>query len=56
MVAISENSMPSSEAGRRRTQPLVNHLHQGMTLDAVTGLHDECFRNSVPNKPPTRCP
>jgi hypothetical protein len=29
MVALSEKSMPSSAANRRRTQPLVNHLDRG---------------------------
>ena len=30
------------------TQPLVNNLYQGMTLDAVTGLYYERFRNYSP--------
>ena len=31
------------------TQPTVNNLYQGMTLDAVTGLYDERFRNYSPS-------
>ena len=31
------------------TQPVVNNLYQGMTLDAVTGLYDERFRNYSPS-------
>ena len=31
------------------TQPLVNNLYQGMTLDAVTGLYYERFRNYSPS-------
>ena len=31
------------------TQPLVDNLYQGMTLDAVTGLYYERFRNYSPN-------
>ncbi|MGC8561319.1 MAG: RHS repeat-associated core domain-containing protein [Phycisphaerae bacterium] len=30
------------------TQPLVDNLYQGMTLDAVTGLYDDRFRNYSP--------
>ena len=30
------------------TQPVVNNLYQGMTLDVVTGLYDERFRNYSP--------
>ncbi len=30
------------------TQPVVINLYQGMTLDAVTGLYDERFRNYLP--------
>ena len=48
MVAIDEKSMPSLESIRRPTQPLVNNLYQGMTLDAVTGLYYERFRNYSP--------
>ena len=40
MVAINENSTPSSEA-IRRSQPMVNHLHQGGII-----LYD--FVNSSP--------
>ena len=31
------------------TQPLVDNLYQGMTLDQVTGLYDERFRNYSPS-------
>ncbi len=31
------------------TQPVVNNLYQGMTLDAVTGLYYERFRNYSPS-------
>ena len=31
------------------TQPIVTNLYQGMTLDAVTGLYDERFRNYSPS-------
>ena len=31
------------------TQPLVDNLYQGMTLDSVTGLYDERFRNYSPS-------
>ena len=31
------------------TQPVVSNLYQGMTLDAVTGLYDERFRNYSPS-------
>ena len=31
------------------TQPMVNNLYQGMTLDAATGLYDERFRNYNPS-------
>ena len=31
------------------TQPIVTILHQGMTLDVVTGLYDERFRNYSPS-------
>ena len=31
------------------TQPLVSNLYQGMTLDVVTGLYDERFRNYSPS-------
>ena len=49
MVAINENSMHESEAGRRRTQPPINHLYQGLTLDAVTGLYYERNRDYSPS-------
>ena len=31
------------------TQPIVNNLYQGMTMDVVTGLYDERFRNYSPS-------
>ena len=49
MVAISEKPMPSAERSYRRRRPGVNHLYQGMTLDAVTGLHDERARDDLPS-------
>ena len=48
MVAIDEKSMPCSEASLRRAHPPVDNLYQGMTLDAVTGLYYERFRNYSP--------
>jgi RHS repeat-associated protein len=47
MVALNEKSMPIRDAGGR-TRPLANHLYQDMTLDAVTELYDEGFRNYSP--------
>ena len=41
--------MPSAERSYRRRRPGVNHLYQGMTLDAVTGLHDERARDDLPS-------
>ena len=38
MVASNEEPFDGSDAGRRCTQPLVNHPYQGMALDAATGL------------------
>jgi RHS repeat-associated protein len=49
MVAINDNSMPGSDARRRRTQPLVNHLDRGMALDAVTGLYNGRTRDYSPS-------
>jgi RHS repeat-associated protein len=49
MVAIDKKSMPGSEVGRRRTQPLARDLYQGMTMDAVTGLYDERARDYSPS-------
>jgi RHS repeat-associated protein len=49
MVAINENSMLVPGAVRRRTQPPINHLHQGMTLDAVTELYYERNRDYSPS-------
>ena len=49
MVAIDEKSMPSSEANRRRTQPISDCLYQGMSLDPVTGLYYERNRNYSPS-------
>jgi RHS repeat-associated protein len=43
-ILNADSSTPS--AG---TQPLVNNLYQGMTLDAVTGLYYERFRNYSPS-------
>ncbi|MGC8561170.1 MAG: RHS repeat-associated core domain-containing protein [Phycisphaerae bacterium] len=43
-VLNSDWSMPA--AG---TQPLVDNLYQGMTLDAVTGLYDERARDYSPS-------
>ena len=48
MVAIDKKSMPGSEVGRRRTPPLARNLYQGMTLNAVTGLHYERNRDYSP--------
>ena len=41
MVATDEKLMLSLETDCRHTQPLMNHLYRGMTLDAVTGLYNE---------------
>ena len=49
MVAIDEESMPSSGTYHRPTQPLVNNLYQGMTLDAVAGLCYERNRDYSPS-------
>ncbi|MGC8560722.1 MAG: RHS repeat-associated core domain-containing protein [Phycisphaerae bacterium] len=49
MVAINEIPTPGSETSRRRTQPLVDNLYQGMTLDAVTGLYDDRARDYSPS-------
>jgi RHS repeat-associated protein len=49
MVAIDEKSMPGSEASRRRTQPTVDNLYQGMTMDAVTGQYYERNRDYSPS-------
>jgi RHS repeat-associated protein len=43
----THNRAPATR-NHRRTQPLVNNLYQGMTLDAVTGLYDERNRNYSP--------
>jgi RHS repeat-associated protein len=48
VAAVDENSMPCLETCGRRTQPLVDHLYQGMTLDAVTGLYYERNRDYSP--------
>ena len=45
----AENRAPATRS-RCRTQPLVNNLYQGMTLDAVTGLYYERFRNYSPTR------
>ncbi len=56
MVAVAENKLSPAGAafnGRHAdlsttssgTQPLVNNLYQGMTLDAVTGLYYERYRD-----------
>ena len=43
----AENRAPTTR-NHRQAQPLVNNLYQGMTLDAVTGLYYERFRNYSP--------
>jgi RHS repeat-associated protein len=48
MVSVDEKSIPSSETIRRRTQPMVNNMYQGMSLDPVTGLYYERNRNYSP--------
>ncbi|MGC8553633.1 MAG: RHS repeat-associated core domain-containing protein [Phycisphaerae bacterium] len=48
MVATNDKSTLGS-AANRRTQPLVNHLHQGMTLDAATGLYYDRARDYSPS-------
>ena len=49
MVAVNNELMHGAETIRRRRQPLVNNLYQGMTLDAVTGLCDERARDYSPS-------
>ncbi len=44
MVACDENEFAFTTG----TQPLVNNLYQGMTLDAVTGLYYERYRDDSP--------
>ncbi|MGC8559477.1 MAG: RHS repeat-associated core domain-containing protein [Phycisphaerae bacterium] len=41
--------MTKLETSRRRTQPLVDTLYQGMTLDAVTGLYYDRARDYSPS-------
>ncbi len=48
MVAANNELTRNAETIRRRTQPLVNNLYQGMTLDAATGLYYERFRDYSP--------
>jgi RHS repeat-associated protein len=43
----AENRVPTTRS-HRRTRPLVSNLYQGMSLDAVTGLCYERFRNYSP--------
>jgi RHS repeat-associated protein len=45
-ITISNADWRTLPAG---TQPLVNNLYQGMTLDAVTGLYDEWARDYAPS-------
>ena len=49
MVAVNNELMHNAEKIRRRTQPLVDNLYQGMTLDAVTGLYYERNRDYSPS-------
>ena len=44
----AENRVPATR-NRCRTQPLVNNLYQGMTLDAMTGLYYERNRDYSPS-------
>ena len=44
----AQDRVPATR-NHRRTQPLVNNLYQGMTLDAVTGLYDDRARDYSPS-------
>ena len=44
----AENRVPATR-NRCRTQPLVNNLYQGMTLDAMPGLYYERNRDYSPS-------
>ena len=50
MVATSENLLAGSpQSSPTGTQPISDYLYQAMTLDSVTGLYDERFRNYSPS-------
>ena len=41
MATVNGKSVPNSAVGCRRTQPVVNHLYQGMTMRAVRGMKNK---------------